>query len=347
MRDRRKLKRVFAGNREFAARDPRALRYHGAYGLIAAWPTSHWDFFLELHAKLETTALAAGKDSHEGRDAAREVLTFDDLRPYLLLKNGNYLYKVPFRGGWAVLKVYYGSRSALSNIFKSLENLLLAGQTSYMPRTRLRIERECLELWRDAGFRVFRHYPEVKVCAPGCPEGGYMLFEYLSRVKLNDYLRDEQIPVDERFATYRRWLPVWSRRHDLAIERREPRLVHENGDGKHVMILENGEFLWFDFEMVYRRPSRTAECVSHEIIQYIWNIRKSLPEALRERFMEETVGGYPRRDRLLKAYEFFYRHPNVFHRVGRALDRRLRARAQKAGSKYRVALELKEKLSCR
>ncbi len=37
----------------------------------------------------------------------KEVIRFNDLSPYLLLKNGNYLYKIPFRDGFAVLKVYY------------------------------------------------------------------------------------------------------------------------------------------------------------------------------------------------------------------------------------------------
>ena len=69
----------------------------------------------------------------------KEVLTFEDLTPYLLLKNGNYLYKVPFRDRFAVLKVYYGSRGTWSRLQKSFSNVVLYGQTSYMPKTRCRI----------------------------------------------------------------------------------------------------------------------------------------------------------------------------------------------------------------
>ncbi|MEM7262843.1 MAG: hypothetical protein AAF488_12695, partial [Planctomycetota bacterium] len=182
---------------------------------------------------------------------ASETLEFDDLDPYLLLKNGNYLYKVPYGDETAVLKVYYGSRGTLGNLYKSFENVVIAGQTSYMPKTRRRVELDCLEAWRSHGFRVYDVYPEVEVVAPNCPPGGYMLFEYKIGPKLNDYLKDESIDVDTRFATYRRFLDEWSRRHEIAIRESDPRLVHENGDGKHVLIFED-ELLWFDFEMIWR-----------------------------------------------------------------------------------------------
>ena len=45
-----------------------------------------------------------------------EVLTFESLEPHLLLKNGNFLYKIPFQDSWAVLKVYYGSRGHVGRV---------------------------------------------------------------------------------------------------------------------------------------------------------------------------------------------------------------------------------------
>lgn len=280
-------------------------------------------------------------------DDGREVLRFDDLAPYLLLKNGNFLYKVPFRGAHAVLKVYYGSRGTLARLTKSFENVLLAGQTSYMPRTRLRIERECMALWRSHGFRVFELYEGVEVEAPGCPAGGYLLMEYVEAPKLIDYLCDPAVPTDAKLELYRRFLAEWGRRHALAIAEREPRLVHENGDGKHVMLLgEPGDgFLWFDFEMVYRSARRVRDHVSHEIVQYLWHTLKTVPPELAEALLEETVRSYPSRERLEAAYGYFYRHPNPLHRLGRALDRRLFARSKKPTSKYNVARRLHERLA--
>ena len=272
-----------------------------------------------------------------------EVLTFKDLEPYLLLKNGNFLYKIPYQDGWAVLKVYYGSRGQVGRVTKSISNIL-AGQTSYMPKTRLRIERECLNLWSEHGFRVFKTYDHVEVRAPQCPAGGYILFEYVEAPRPVHYLPDDSIDVEERFRTYHRFLPVWARRHELAIRLREPRLVHENGDFKHVYILED-EFLWFDFEMVYRNPAHVEYYVAHEILQYLWHILRQLTPELGERLLEETIAGYPDSERLGSTFRFFHSSPNPLHRFARALDRRFSKRARKPTSKYNVAQRVQDKLS--
>ncbi len=105
---------------------------------------------------------------------ATEILEIEILGQYLLLKNGNYLYKIPFRKGYAVLKVYYGSRSRLRYIGGSVSNFF-EGQTSFMPRARMVNEKKCLKIWRQAGFRVFDTYSDVIV--KDLPEGGYMLLK--------------------------------------------------------------------------------------------------------------------------------------------------------------------------
>ena len=270
-----------------------------------------------------------------------ETLRFDDLSSHLLLKNGNFLYKIPFRGDYAVIKVYYGSRSRIQTLFKSLENLVV-GQTSYMPETRLRVERECLDVWRKHGFRVYDTFDDVVIEAPECPPGGYTVFEYRKGPNLNEYLSDGSIDLEERFATFRRFLAEWGRRHALALSEREPRLVHENGDGKHVMIFDDG-FHWFDFEMIWRKESRIADTVSHEIIQYLWQISKSIPEALRPRLLAETVAHYPDRGRLEEAWRLFLANRRPIQRLARAFDERTE-RGRKPTSKYSVARRLRELL---
>lgn len=274
----------------------------------------------------------------------KEVIRFDDLKPYLLLQNGNFLYKVPFRDGWAVLKVFYGSRGTRGRLQKSFANVVLYGQTSYMPKTRCRIERECLDLWGRHGFRVFGVYDDVEVVAPGCIPGGYLLLEYVDRPKLVGLLRDPEADVEKKFDVYRRFLPEWSRRHDLAISERDPRLVHENGDGKHVMLLDDGGFLFFDFEMVWRSRAKIEDHVSHEIIQYLWQMLRAQPPEQKERFLDETIEHYPVRERLERAYEYLFRHPNLLKRAGRAVHRKIRPASRKPTSKYNVTKRLYEKL---
>lgn len=277
--------------------------------------------------------------------AAPERLVFDDLTPYLLLKNGNYLYKVPFRDGHAVLKVYFGSRGPIGRVYKSIANVFLYGQTSYLAYTRRRIEKECLELWAKHGFRTFGVYENVEVEAPGAPKDGWLLLEYVDTIKIWQVLSDEERPLEERLALWRRFLGEYGRRHDLAVELREPRLVHENGDGKHVMILEDGSFLWFDFEMVYRSRRKVRWLVAHEIVQYLWQILKTCTPETQEHLLREAVAHYPNRQRLTDAADYFLRNPNPVMRGLRALERRFRKRAQKPTSKYKVAARLRDAIA--
>lgn len=270
-----------------------------------------------------------------------EVIRFDDLDPYLLLRNGNFLYKVPFRGGWAVLKLYYGSRSRFRYVYKSVGNVWFANQTSMMPRTRRRVELECIHLWRDAGFRVFDTYEDVVV--EGLPRGGYTMFEWVDGLKLADYLEDPSQPLADKLALWRRFLPEWHRRHQLAIERGEPRFVHENGDLKHVMIYGD-ELVYFDFEMVFRSRRRVREFVAREILSYLKSLGKRVGAELWPEFLREVVEHYPDRDLLKYTHTFAYRNPNPLLRTARSLDRLLKPRARKPFAKYSVATKLDELL---
>jgi hypothetical protein len=274
--------------------------------------------------------------------ATQEVLEFDDLTPYLYVKNGNLLYKVPFRGGWAVLKVYYGSRGTLETWAKSMGNVLFEGQTSYLPKTRMRMERDCLLLWREHGIRTFEVYEDVVVKAPleQCPPDGYLLLEYVKANTLELYMADRGVPEEERFETYRRWLADWCRRHEIAEAEREPRLVHENGDAGHVMLIdEDPGFLWFDFEMVFRSRSKVPEFIGHEVVQYLWHLLRNTPTEIHERLLLETARHYPNRERLKFAPRVFLDHPRFLMRLGRGIDAR-RKRGKKPTSKYNVGRKL-------
>jgi hypothetical protein len=272
-----------------------------------------------------------------------EELEFESLDPYLLLKNGNYLYKVPFRGAHAVLKVYFGSRSLWRYLGGTLSNCF-EGQTSFMPRARRRNELENLKLWRDAGFRVFGVYEDVVV--KGLPEGGYTLFEYVAGLKFTRYFGDAGVALAERLETYRRFLGEWTRRHELAARLREPRLVHENGDLKHVMIVDGG-FLYFDFEMSYRSRRRVEEFIGREILAYLKSLGKIVGPELFGVFLEETLAHYGRTDFLENAYRLMYAHPNPVLRAARAMDRWREGRAAKPFSKHNVARLIRQGLDRR
>lgn len=271
-----------------------------------------------------------------------EVLRFDNLEQYLFVKNGNYLYKVPYHGGFAVLKVYWCSRGWFERISKTFDNIVIAGQTSFMPRARLRTEQDAMAIWREAGFRVFKIYENVRV--EGIEEGGYALYEYVPGRHFHKLLPDESVPREERIRLYRKFLVEWHRRHRLAIDRREPRLIHENGDLKHVMDY-NGELVWFDFEMCYRSRSHVEDLVAREILAYAKSIGDFMKGELFELFLNEMVEHYPDKDLLGHAYTVTFRNRNPVIRVGRNLEFMIRERAKRWNSKYNMALMIRDRLA--
>jgi hypothetical protein len=273
--------------------------------------------------------------------ADKEILRFDNLDAYLLLKNGNFLYKVPFRGGWAVLKVYFGSRGLLGCITKTLDNVVMNGQTSYMPRARLRNEQASMKVWREAGLRVFDIYDNVEV--EGLPKDGYALYEYVPGRNFHKYLPDESVPIEDRLHWFRIFLEQWHKRHALACKTRNPVLIHENGDIKHVM-LHNNELYWFDFEMVFRSGAHIEDLVAREILAYLKTLRSFLNDERFDLFFREALDRYPDRSLLERVHTFMFHNRNPVNRFGRWLDFTYRAKARKPGSKYRIALLMKHYL---
>lgn len=278
----------------------------------------------------------------ESPQQSAEVLRFDNLDQYLFVKNGNYLYKVPYHGGWAVLKVYYCSRGWFERLYKTFDNVVIAGQTSFMPRSRLRTEQAAMQVWREAGLRVFRIYENVRV--EGLKDGGYALYEYVPGRHFHKLLPDESVPLEERVRLYREFLVAWHRRHRLAIERQEPRLIHENGDLKHVMDYQ-GELVWFDFEMCFRSRRHVEDLVSREILAYLKSLAEFVKDPDRfELFFEETMKHYPDPDYLRNCYRVAFHNRNPLVRYARRLDYKFRKRAHKPSSKYNVARRIRQSL---
>jgi hypothetical protein len=275
--------------------------------------------------------------------AAPVVLKLQDLPRDQLAGEGNYLWKIPFEGGndgFAVLKVYYGSRSPLLYVKKTIGNLLLTGRSSHMPRARYRTEVACARLWERHGFRCFGMHPEVRV--EGLPDEGYMLWDWTPGRHFREYFRDTSVPLEERMATWMRWLPEWHRRHAIAVRDREPLLIHENGDVKHVMLWE-GEFVSFDFEISFRSRN-VRDLVGRELLAYMRSVGKFFGDALYERMMDLLVEHYPDKDLLLSGWEHAFHNHNPLVRLARRLDVALKPRHGGRYSKYSVARDLKRRL---
>jgi hypothetical protein len=268
------------------------------------------------------------------------VIRLEDIDKTPLAGAGNYLWKVPLRDGHAVVKVYFGSRSRLLYWKKSFGNVFLTGRSSHMPRARRATELESVRRWEAHGFRCFPLHPEVEVT--GLPERGYAVFGWVPGRHFREYFKDKEVPLEERMATWRRWVPEWHRRHAAAVAESDPYLIHENGDVKHVMLWEGG-FVYFDFEMVYTgRDVRML--VGREILAYMRSVGRFFGEELYERMADELVAAYPDKALLMSAWESAYCPSGLGMRVARFLDRTLKPSNRKRWSKYRVAQDLKRRL---
>ncbi|MCU0724221.1 MAG: hypothetical protein MUE73_00295 [Planctomycetes bacterium] len=272
-------------------------------------------------------------------EPVRAVLRLDELPKVRLAGEGNFLYKVPFGDGHVVVKIYRGTRSAFLYLKKTFGNVCITGRTSHMPRARQRTETDCIRAWESHGFRCFRMHPEIEV--EGVDRDLYMVFEFAPGRHFRDWFRDESVPLPERLQTWRKFIPEWHRRHRIAVETSDPRLIHENGDVKHVMLWEGG-FLYFDFEMLYR--SRNVRLlVGREILAYMRSVGRFFGPEMYERLMDLLVEHYPDKALLLAAFDVTWRHPNPFLRLARCLDR-LKPGNRKRFSKYNVALDLRRRL---
>ncbi|MCG3133954.1 MAG: hypothetical protein HMLKMBBP_01223 [Planctomycetes bacterium] len=279
-------------------------------------------------------------DDPVARDRAPLRLRLADLEKTHLAGEGNFLWKIPLRGGVAVLKVYYGSRSPLLYWKKTFGNLVLTGRSSHMPAARCATEMRCIDAWEKHGFTCFPRYPEVRF--EDLPDDGYMVFGFVPGKHFRDYFRDPKIPAEEKLATWRRWVPEWHRRHRIAVETGDNHLIHENGDVKHVMLWKGG-FVYFDFEMIYTgRNLRTL--VGREILAYMRSVGRFFGPELYEPMMDALVACYPDKALLMAAWECAYRDPNLFMRFARFLDRTLKPANRKPFSKYGVARDLKKRL---
>lgn len=256
-----------------------------------------------------------------------------------LAGEGNFVWKVPFRDGHAVVKVYHGSRGWPLYVKKTIGNAI-TGRSSHMPRSRWRTEIEVIGLWERHGFRCFRMLPQVTV--EGLPRDGYMVYEWTPGRHFRDYFRDGAVPLEERMATWRRWIPEWHRRHRACVETGDPRLIHENGDVKHVMLWK-GEFVYFDFEMVYR-SRRARVLVGRELATYMRSVGRFFGEEMYDRMLRELVEHYPDKALLMSAWEHGHADTHPGWRALRALDRRFRPKHRERWSKYRVGQDVKDLL---
>jgi hypothetical protein len=274
-------------------------------------------------------------------DPAPCTIRLEDIDKSNLAGAGNYLWRHTLPDGLeVVIKVYYGSRSPFLYMKKTFGNVVLTGRSSHMPKARCAMEAASVRAWEAQGFRCFGMYPQIEV--EGLPRDGYMVFEYVPGRHFRDYFLDPEVPLDEKRATWVRFLPEWHRRHAAAIATNDSKLIHENGDVKHVMLWQ-GDFVYFDFEMIYTSKD-VSMLVGREIACYMRSVGRFYGEEAYEWMTDELVEHYPDKALLMNTWRWAFDHTDGFTRFVRKIDYAVKPSNKKRFSKYRVAQDIKRRL---
>jgi hypothetical protein len=190
--------------------------------------------------------------------------------------------------GPVVVKRFGLRRGRLRLVLKQIGHWTFAGKSPAGAAGRRRTEADCLALWARHGFDVFRRIRDADLPPIAEP---HLVLEFVEGRTLYDILQDPGVVEAEKEALLERFAPEWRRRHALALERSEPRLLHEHGSFRHVWVA--GErLITFDLEIAWQRRRLTAYLVGREIAAFLRSLgRASGPDRFETR-LARLVAAY-------------------------------------------------------
>lgn len=178
--------------------------------------------------------------------------------------------KIDTSRGAVVVKRFGRRRTRVREALIQIGHWTFAGKTRIAPERRCRTEREALLLWARHGFDVPRL---VNLDLDPLIRGPYVVLEYLPGRTVHDVLADPAVTEHDKLRFLARFSAAWGRRHALAIETREPRLIHEHGSFRHVLV--SGERLvTFDFEIGWTRKGIVPYLVGREIASFVRSLAR-------------------------------------------------------------------------
>jgi hypothetical protein len=168
--------------------------------------------------------------------------------------------------GDAVLKLYRRRRSWLREVAGEAAAWFFHRKRGVSVGVRHETERRSLEVWRGHGFDV------PAMLARPLPDGvtpPALWMEYCPGPLLYDAVDAGRL---ERLGA------SMDRRHRLALETREPLLVHEKGTLKHVIVCGD-RLVTFDFEQGFRRSFPMREALAEEVAGYLRSLAQATEES--------------------------------------------------------------------
>ena len=138
----------------------------------------------------------------------------------------------------------------------------------WSPRERRDFEMECLQLWESKGFRV------PAVLGHGDADGPELKMEFLDGPTLNQYLRDDDVSMEDKLESIAAVFSEMRERHCLGIYEGDRHLVHFDSNTRNIILCSDGPAR-IDFEMgrfsekVDRSFAREVKKLSLEIANHL------------------------------------------------------------------------------
>lgn len=223
--------------------------------------------------------------------------------------NRHALYRIDHEGQSVILKIYGPKRGAIRDALRGLGHRWISRKTGMRPSLRRRTERDLLELWQSLKFRVPRVL-DIRLPQLEADPRPYLVLEDVGGSPVRDLLflpdpspdPDPDGELDHLDADLEAFASSCARRHRLARERDEPRLVHTHPGFTHVLDVpevagEHAEWVTIDFEHAFRPGSPLERLVEWELGRWLFELER--PGGARARRLRAAFeAGYPDCERL-------------------------------------------------
>jgi hypothetical protein len=197
-----------------------------------------------------------------------------------------------------------------------------------------------LELWRAAGIDVPRN---LSAEHPELHHQDTLVLEFVDGPLLSRRLVDPDttsVRGQELIARYAREL---GHRHRLALDRREPGLVHEHGGVQHVLVAAD-RFVTIDLENAFLSRAAVAPLIHKELATALRSIARIVKPERFEELLPIFMEAYGQPELAAGAVRHYLHAPNPLRRLVWAIDRLREQRRGRRGGKYRVLRALEQHL---
>ncbi len=253
---------------------------------------------------------------------------------------GNRIWIVPAAGGSVLQKFYAPHASGPSYWARLVLERLARIKTPTTVASRQRTERELLRVWAESGCDV---PADLTAVHPALVHPRVTLLEHVRGPLLGRLLAGGRPGREERDELLTRFAAAWGRRHGLAVDRGDARLVQEHGTLLHVIVADRG-LVTIDLEQAFLPRRDVLPLVAKEIVAYVRSLAKGAEADTFRADLTALVAAYPRRELLAGAVREYLDNPHPLRRLLWRLDRRTRRDRRRPFGKYRALEELRDAL---